>query len=594
MFIDLSSEPITETDKEQFCVEMMKRLDIQRRNEQFCDVILDVGSGDDQARLKAHRIVLCAASPFFFNALKSDMKEKKEGVIRLEETSKAVMPEVLEYLYTGHVDINEHNAFDLLQIADFLIVPSLKELSSKFISQNLSSSDCIKAYYFAERYQCPELQKSARDFTFANFIDVTQSNDFLNLSVTQVEEWILSDDIILKGEEEVFQVIVKWMERDENRKHQSFLELFHHVRLVYVSRSYIFNVILPHPLVKNSATCTAHVLDVMKGLSYGSEECYFAQPPRSCLKTYEDAIVACGMKNKKTLCFIPSANNWYKMTDMTETLSRRPPTGSVMSTCHGKLYATGVNATGDCTMERYDPLVDSWTPVKSFAGANTCSHPAVVSFQGFLYVVGGRSKTEPQTDRVHRYNPDTNLWQEVAAMSIARYGVCAVADRNSLYAIGGCSEGTTSLDVVERLDTEANCWKTIASIFEKRVSACGAVVRGRVFLFGGITGTQRIGFTHANLTEMYDPSTNTWSKIECMGAPQIISSAVCFKGKVFAIACSSSEQGRPYNFALQVYDVDKNKWEHCSSISDDHTVYTVTSIRIPREVLDKCELVEQE
>ena len=43
-------EPIKETDDRNFCVEMMKRLDIQRRNDQFCDVILEVGSGDDQAR----------------------------------------------------------------------------------------------------------------------------------------------------------------------------------------------------------------------------------------------------------------------------------------------------------------------------------------------------------------------------------------------------------------------------------------------------------------------------------------------------------------------------------------------------------------
>ncbi|XP_078372016.1 kelch-like protein 11 [Oculina patagonica] len=558
MFVDLSSEPITETDKEQFCVEMMKRLDIQRRNEQFCDVILEVGSGDDQARLKAHRIVLCAASPFFFNVLNSDMKEKKEGVIRLEETSKAVMEEVLEYLYTGHVDINEHNAFDLLHVADFLIVPSLKELSSKFISQTLSSSDCIKTYYFAEGYQCPELQKSARDFAFANFMDVTKSDDFLDLSVTQVEEWISNDDIIIKEEEEVFQVIVKWMERDENRKHESFFKLFCHVRLVYVSRNYIFNVILPHPLVKNSATCTAHVLDVIKELSYGSEECYFAQPPRSCLKTYEDAIVVCGRENRQTLCYIPSENSWFKMADMTETLTKRTPTGSAMSTCHGKLYATGVNVAGDCTVERYDPLVNSWAPVKSFAGANTCSHPAVVSFQGLLYVIGGKNETESQTDRVHRYNPDTNLWQEVAPMSIARSGVCAVADRNSLYAIGGYSDGII-LDVVERFDTESNSWKRIASILEKKATACGVVVRGKVFLFGGIA--HWMGITHAKLTEMYDPSTNTWSKIECVGAPQCISSAVSFKGKVLCWTIgSSSEQGMPSNnFALQVYDVDKNE-----------------------------------
>ena len=51
-------EVITKTEEHNLCVEMMKHLDIQRRNEQFCDVILEVGSSDDQVRLKAHRIVL--------------------------------------------------------------------------------------------------------------------------------------------------------------------------------------------------------------------------------------------------------------------------------------------------------------------------------------------------------------------------------------------------------------------------------------------------------------------------------------------------------------------------------------------------------
>ena len=82
MMNGLSWEPIKKTEMKDFCVEIMKRLNVQRKNEQFSDVVLEVGSGDDLARLKAHRIVLCAASPFFYNALNSDMKEKNEGVIR--------------------------------------------------------------------------------------------------------------------------------------------------------------------------------------------------------------------------------------------------------------------------------------------------------------------------------------------------------------------------------------------------------------------------------------------------------------------------------------------------------------------------------
>ncbi|KAL9972262.1 hypothetical protein ACROYT_G018541, partial [Oculina patagonica] len=252
MLMDLSSETITATVKEQFCVEMMKRLDIQRRNEQFCDVILEVGSGDDQARLKAHRIVLCAASPFFYNALNSDMKEKKEGVIRLEETSKAVMEEVLEYLYTGHVDINEHNAFDLLVAADYFLIQSLKNLSSNFILKALSPSNCFFAYYSATKYQWKNIEKEASNFILANFEAATKCEDFVKLSIEQVEEWISSDEITVDSEERVFEAILRWFEGND---HQDFSRLLRHVRFVYTSRDYLFKVILPHPLVKENLDC---------------------------------------------------------------------------------------------------------------------------------------------------------------------------------------------------------------------------------------------------------------------------------------------------------------------------------------------------
>ena len=62
-------------------MEVMKRLDYLRRNKRLCDVILEVESDDNQVLLKAHKNVLCDTSPFFYNALNTEMKEKEEGVI---------------------------------------------------------------------------------------------------------------------------------------------------------------------------------------------------------------------------------------------------------------------------------------------------------------------------------------------------------------------------------------------------------------------------------------------------------------------------------------------------------------------------------
>ena len=327
----LSWEPIEETDMQQFCVEMMKRLDLQRRSDHFCDVVLEVGCGDDQARLKAHRIVLCAASPFFYNALNNDMKEKKEGVIRLENTSKAVMEDLLEYLYTGQVNVTQHNAFDLLEMADFLVIPSLKETTSKFIARTLSSSNCLMAYYLAVKYQCTELQMEARNVVCANFMSVVEQEDFLNLSMEEVKEWVSSDEIRVRGEEDVFQVIVKWLEEKGCVERKTFLELFRHVRLVHMSRNSVFKEILPHPFVRDDKTCTAFVLDTMEDVSSGSEECFFAQSPRNCLKTAEDCLVI--TRQNKTFCYLPMENKWYELADQSQNIFLH-----TMSACLGKLY----------------------------------------------------------------------------------------------------------------------------------------------------------------------------------------------------------------------------------------------------------------
>jgi len=578
MSIDLSSEPIAQTDVQQFCVEMMTRLDIQRRVERFCDVILEVGSGDDQARLKAHRIVLCAASPFFYNALNSDMKEKKEGVIRLEETSKAVMEEVLEYLYTGHVDINEQNSYDLMAVADYFLLSSLKVLCVNAIIQSLSVRNCIVAYYLAVQYQCPELQQKAREYTCANFMSVAESEDFLNLNIKQVEEWISSDEIKVNGEEEVFQVIVNWMETNNITEHETFFELFCHVRLVYLSRSYLSDVIMPHSLVKDNEKCMAFALNAMEEVSSGSEECFFAQAPRSCLKTHEDCLVA--FEKKHTFGYVPSENKWYLLSN------RRGGRG--IGACRGKLYTVRKNSTGLFSMKEYDPSVNTWYPTES-SGEQTPSikSTCVVTFQGCLYYIGGfKSKTEP-TVKVHKYNPGTNLWQEVAPLTIARCGICGVADRNSLYAIGGMS-GDECLDVVERFDPERNCWSRVAPTIEKKAFSCAAEVRGKVFLFGGLT----VRLSDASIKiELYDPATNVWTGIESTDAPKISIKAVNFKGDVYVTGFWGSDDH--VQCLLQVYNVDQNEWKPCSVISHraGSFLLAMAPLRIPRDILNTCKIV---
>ena len=573
---DSSWEPIKETDMQRFCVEMMKRLDIQRKNEQFCDVVLEVCSGENQARFNAHRVVLSAASPFFYSALNSDMKESKEGLIRLEDTSKIAIEQLLDYLYTGHVDVTQHNAFDLLKIADFLVIPSLKEVSSKVIIQTLSSSNCLMVYYLAVNYRCIELQEKARDFIHANFTRVVEHEDFLNLTVSEVEEWISSDEIKVRGEEDVFQAIVKWAEQNGDGEREKFFELFRHVRLIYLSRNYVLNEIFPHPLVTNDKACTAFVLDAVKDVSSGSEECFFAQAPRNCLKTTEDCLVVSA--DTKTLCYVPYENKWYQMADKAKSSFHST------SAYHGKVYMN--NGPGvDYAIERFDPAVNSWSPLMSYSGEMSHFSAAVVYFQGSLYVIGGQKRGEV-ANCVHKYNADTNLWQEVAPMNVSRFLLCAVADKDNIYAVGGKANNQI-LDVVERFDSKMNSWCRVASMLEKKLLPCVAILNARVFLFGGFTNISPLDV--CSRIEMYDPTSNMWTAIQGISAPTYFFGVTSFKGSVYVIGSQTQES--PDSLSLRIYDVEKNEWKHCASVPPISVPMSLAPLRTPRDILNTCNVV---
>ena len=572
---DSSWEPIKETKREPFCVEMMKRFDIQRKKGQFCDIVLEVCNGEDLARFNAHRVVLCAGSPFFYSALNNDMKESKEGLIRLEDMSKVAIEELLDYLYTGHIDVTQHNAFDLLKIADFLVIPSLKEVSSKFIIQSLSSSNCFMAYYLAVNYRCFELQEKARDFIYANFTRVVEHEDFLNLTINEVEEWISSDEIRVRGEEDVFQAIVKWAEQNGDGEREKFFELFRHVRLIYLSRNYVLNEIFPHPLVTNDKACTAFVLDAVKDVSSGSEECFFAQAPRNCLKTTEDCLVVSA--DTKTLCYVPYENKWYQMADKAKSSFHSA------SAYHGKVYIN--NKTGaDYAIERFDPAVNSWAPLTSYSGEMSHFSAAVVYFQGSLYVIGGQKRGEV-ANCVHKYNADTNLWQEVAPMNVSRFLLCVVADKDNIYAIGGRADNQM-LDVVERFDSKMNSWCRVASMLEKKLLPCVAILNTRVFLFGGYTSIRPPQVSSS--IEMYDRTSNMWTAIQGISAPTRCFSVTSFKGSVYVIGNWTQES--PGSF-LRIYDVEKNEWKHCSSVPEISSPIALAPLRIPRDVLKMCNVV---
>jgi len=142
--------------------------------DQRCDVILVVEDGKE---FKAHKQVLSEASPFFEKLLNSDMKESREGIVRLEMFSESAMRNTLQFIYTGDIQIlAEENARDLVVSADYFFLPYLKRLAEAALVKMLNTLNCISLYNFSQRYHCEELFAKTEKYFFTNFTAVYETN----------------------------------------------------------------------------------------------------------------------------------------------------------------------------------------------------------------------------------------------------------------------------------------------------------------------------------------------------------------------------------------------------------------------------------
>ena len=224
------------------------------------------------------------------------------------------MGDILEFIYTGGVQrIAPEISPDLIMMADYLIPPHLKALAEKvFFVKNLimSTSDCISAYYFAERYHYKEVGDKAKKFINANFITVAKTEDFVNLSSKEFNSWISSDHVYVNAEEDVLKVILTWIDRHKSERRKYFADLFRQVRLVSVALDYLHSDIATNDLVKDTEGCLDLVEDSLKIINSENFK-HVSVQPRISLMTRTHAIVA-GVENH-LLCYFPSEDRWYRL-----------------------------------------------------------------------------------------------------------------------------------------------------------------------------------------------------------------------------------------------------------------------------------------
>ena len=538
---DLSA--ISVTKQNPFCVEMMKRLNIQRKQGHLCDITLI--TKDDQ-ELKAHRNILSAASPFFCKLLQSDMKENREGIVRLEEISGSVMEDVLEFIYTGTVEVTEENAEELVVATNYLLVTNLKTIASRFIQQRMCELNCISTFYLAEKYDCEELLNDSRSFA-----SVADMKEFLSLEAKEVERWISSDDIVVETEAEVFQIAQKWVEHNKSERKAAFEELLRHVRLVFVLRDYLLNV-ATNELVRDNAGCFTLVSDAIRQTTFSSDD-DLLQSPRKGLDTR--AIVAC--EGEYAFCYVPQKDEWKRLP--TCSCSAKKPSIGIPSTHIIRFRDQLIKFCSLGLAERYDPFLNGWS---SFPFCFGIGWNKVTVIKGELFSIHEtvarikKDRINTKTVTIKKFQVETCSWQKLHSSSQCyRKDSCVIGSDNFLYLLGGTLPHTSQhVAKVDRFDITEKKWEEITDMQQARGGAFGVASQEKIFVAGGADEESTVLKT----CEVYNISTNEWQLIANLNVYRTHGSMVCLGGTLYVLGGFDQSKKNPER-SVECYD-KQGKW----------------------------------
>lgn len=340
---------------------------------QLCDVTLETEDGE---QIRAHRVVLAACSPFFHAMFTSNLSESRNDLIKIWEIETEVLQAIVHYCYASPFEFPSDKILALLCASDRLAMDALFDECSFHLEGQLSTSNCLSLRAYAELHNCHRLQTLCTEFVCEHFIDVSVSEEFLSLPCEQLKSLLSMDGLLVSKEEEIYEAVMMWVKHDLQQRQKHFSDIMTHVRLPFVSTTYLKRNIETEELIQSEARCHELLQEAYLYKSYPEKRASLKISPR---------------------------------------LQPRKPSGlqSVML-CTGGLNENS----GLASLEQYDFRIDAWSELTNLQQSRYAVATCII--QETLYVVGGYNEADGFLSSVVSYNMKESKWRNLSPMNSAR------------------------------------------------------------------------------------------------------------------------------------------------------------------------------
>lgn len=438
---------------------------------------------------RCHKVVLATVSQYFDAMFLSGMRECYDGVVRLQEIDSSTFVDILDFIYSGKLNICTENAEDLLRASTLFQLKMLHNKCEDFLLNHVSNDNCIGAWRLAKSHECMELAKKAWYVILENFTEVCKTEDFNFLDADEMYEIINDDDLHVTNEEIVCDAVFRWYRFEPETRTEHASNLFEYLRLPLLSSEYLLHEVEPMDLVVNNQKCREIVKEAISYQMLPSRRPDF-NSPRVTFRRYanmEEVLIMIGgynASNEKVsdvLAFSFARNTWFQLMSL---------------------------------------------PLKLGREFNSCV------FGNDIFVSGGSQRLES----LLQYRSDTNEWVRCPNMLQGRRRHAMVAVGDSLFVLGGYDdlkkeESEKTLSDVGEYTISSRTWTSCGQLSTPIRSTTAAVNKEKIFVFGGLLADEK----ETNIIQCFDTRLKTCSIVGDLPYACKLSRAVVCDKRVFIV-----------------------------------------------------------
>lgn len=547
--------------------QMLRGLNDKRLSGELTDVILVLG----EREWRCHKVVLAVTSDYF-NAMfchgfKENAQERVEIGLNISVT---IFNQIIGFIYTGDILVNEENALEILQCASVLQISQLRKRCVRILVDRIKPENCIKCLQLGKESDDEELQRAAKIFMVLHFSKIYTITNFVEIPQEDFVDLLDKDKLDVPSEDVVFDAVLRWVRHDQTRV-AHIKEVCEHVRFPMMTPAAFMTKVEASTFMLEKCMDFIQEAKIYNYIPSRRQEIASSRTRPRPSTGLEEVMILIDSQNERVPYFdeisqiwpldkafakLPKLDIFLSLAMEVESSQIRDMAATVYN---NNLYVTGGSLDKQSVRSafKFDASISAWAKIAPMS--ITRYRHKLVAFQECLFSIGGRDDfaNQRRLDSVEQYHPQQNTWQRIDPLLEAVSSPAVATLEDKLYVIGGTDSSGNPLDKVQVLDSSTYKWSSTCPLPDPRSGGCAVTHKGRIYVIGGLGSTYLCYF---------DPKQERWISIPELKYEFANGAAVMYRGNMVVCGGYIRHDGstpEPQNI-IKAYDLENktsNVWD---------------------------------